>query len=385
MSVNPSRKRKLSVTSKYAPSSRGLQDENDCVPAKARKLAAPSKKFQPSAIEKSTAGTVSKSLKRAHSETELDTETPRKKIFLSAPNEKKEVADDRKGNSVPGTSGTQQVATSNKGNRHKKTRRGKRKPKGLAAYEMGGCLGAGGFGQVFSATRKRDKLPVAIKFVKKDRVRNFKEINGKQFPVEAYYQRHICHPNIIQLLDVFTHKENFVYVLERPEDSSDLFDIMDVDDGMLEDDGRRFFTQILDATIQCEEQGILHRDIKPENIIIDLTNMDAKLTDFGLACETQEEPFRRFVGTHHYCPPEFFSHHCFFGNQATVWQLGFLLNEMLSGEMPYVKPRMALYMPPSVPKYLSKEARSLISWMLSRDPDQRPTLQQIRNHSWINK
>lgn len=122
------------------------------------------------------------------------------------------------------------------------------------------------------------------------------QINGKQFPVEAYYQRHICHPNIIQLLDVFTHKENFVYVLERPEDSSDLFDIMDVDDGMNEDDGRRFFTQILDATIQCEEQGILHRDIKPENIIVDLTNMDAKLTDFGLACETQEEPFRRFVG-----------------------------------------------------------------------------------------
>ena len=85
-------------------------------------------------------------------------------------------------------------------------------------------------------------------------------------------------------------------MLERPEDSSDLFDIMDIDDGMTEDDGRRFFTQILDATIQCEEQGILHRDIKPENIIIDLTNMDAKLTDFGLACETQEEPFRRFVG-----------------------------------------------------------------------------------------
>ena len=84
------------------------------------------------------------------------------------------------------------MATSNKGNRHKKTRRGtdiyillnclrrvwksevpsrltnesfdfsgKRKPKGLAAYEMGGCLGAGGFGQVFSATRKRDKLPVS--------------------------------------------------------------------------------------------------------------------------------------------------------------------------------------------------------------------------------
>lgn len=31
------------------------------------------------------------------------------------------------------------------------------------------------------------------------------------------------------------------------------------------------------------------------------------------------------------------------------------------------------------------EARSLISWMLSRDPDARPTLEQVRRHPWINK
>lgn len=60
-----------------------------------------------------------------------------------------------------------------------------------------------------------------------------------------------------------------------------------------------------------------------------------------------------FPGTQHYCPPEFYSHRCFHGNHATVWQLGFLLAEMLSNEMPYVKPRMALYMRPSVPKFVS--------------------------------
>lgn len=61
-----------------------------------------------------------------------------------------------------------------------------------------------------------------------------------------------------------------------------------------------------------------------------------------------------FAGTQHYCPPEFYSHHCFLASHATVWQLGFLLAEMLSGEMPYVKPRMALYMHPSIPKFVSK-------------------------------
>lgn len=122
------------------------------------------------------------------------------------------------------------------------------------------------------------------------------QINGRQFPAEAFYQRHVHHPNIIELLDVFTHEDNFVFVLERPEKSSDLFDYIDERDYLAEDEGRRFFTNILDAAIQCEGYGVLHQDIKPENIIIDLSKMEAKLTDFGLANDIQVEPIRHFVG-----------------------------------------------------------------------------------------
>ena len=123
------------------------------------------------------------------------------------------------------------------------------------------------------------------------------QVNGQQFPAEAFYQRHVHHPNIIELLDVFTHEDNFVYVLERPEECSDLFDYIGERDYLAEDEGRQFFTNILDAAIQCEGYGVLHQDIKPENIIIDLSKMEAKLTDFGLANDTQQDiPIRHFVG-----------------------------------------------------------------------------------------
>ncbi|KAJ7385593.1 ATP-dependent Lon protease pim1 [Desmophyllum pertusum] len=47
----------------------------------------------------------------------------------------------------------------------------------LAAYDIGKVLGAGSFGQVIAATRKADNLPVALKFVQKSSVKEFKKMN----------------------------------------------------------------------------------------------------------------------------------------------------------------------------------------------------------------
>ena len=85
--------------------------------------------------------------------------------------------------------------------------------------------------------------------------------------------------------------------------------------------------------------------------------LTGKRTISALRCSSNRPLHTRdsfFLGTQHYCPPEFYSHHSFYGTSATIWQLGFLLNEMLTGEMPYVKPRMALYMKPSISKHISE-------------------------------
>ena len=48
--------------------------------------------------------------------------------------------------------------------------------------------------------------------------------------------------------------------------------------------------------LNCEETGFLDRDVKPENILVDMCTDEAKLIDFGLASEVQQEPFTKFRG-----------------------------------------------------------------------------------------
>ena len=88
--------------------------------------------------------------------------------------------------------------------------------------------------------------------------------------------------------------------MERPESCKDFFYVIQdrnsAGNPLTEDEVRRYFTQILEANITCEEKGVIHRDLKPENILLDLTNDEVKLIDFGLASEIQEEPFDSFRG-----------------------------------------------------------------------------------------
>ena len=94
--------------------------------------------------------------------------------------------------------------------------------------------------------------------------------------------------------------EHFVYVMERPQVCKDLFDVIhgrnSLDRPLTEGEVRRYFAQILEANISCEENGVLHRDIKPENVLVDMRTDEAKLIDFGLASEVQHEPFTKFRG-----------------------------------------------------------------------------------------
>lgn len=50
----------------------------------------------------------------------------------------------------------------------------------------------------------------------------------------------------------------------------------------------------------------VHRDLKPENILLvsKESDVDAKITDFGLAKRTDKEGLKTFCGTPQYFAPE---------------------------------------------------------------------------------
>ena len=91
-----------------------------------------------------------------------------------------------------------------------------------------------------------------------------------------------------------------LYVMERPEVCKDLFDVIhdwdNVERPLTEREARRYFAQIQQANINCEETGVLHQHIKPENILVDICTDEAKLIDFELVCEVQQELFTKCRG-----------------------------------------------------------------------------------------
>src|SRR5690606_1435568 len=129
-------------------------------------------------------------------------------------------------------------------------------------YKMGKLIGRGGFGSVFAGRRIRDQLPVATKYLKKSKIRNWDQ---PQSPSTHFYQQQSsstsssssltsCASNInitsssscinrspleinllsrvnevsgvIKMLDWFEHKDYYLIVMERPESCADLFDFI---------------------------------------------------------------------------------------------------------------------------------------------------------------
>ena len=252
------------------------------------------------------------------------------------------------------------------------------------AYKVGKVLGKGGFGTVYAGLRVLDGKEVAIKHVARNKVVEWASIGGGRVPLELKLLHSVQKvEGVIQLFDFFEAKDSFIYVMEKPSESKDLFDYK-TDNGALDEElAKNFFLQVTSAILACHKKGIVHRDIKDENILVDLRTGKLRLIDFGSGAFLKKSSYTDFDGTRVYSPPEWIKNCEYFGNQATVWSLGILLYDMVCGDIPFEKDEEICKAEIIFRKEVSNECKDLILSCLTVKQEDRICLENILSHPWL--
>ncbi|KAG1474294.1 hypothetical protein G6F56_000446 [Rhizopus delemar] len=286
-------------------------------------------------------------------------------------------------------------------------------------YALSKELGRGGFGFVMSAYERQTGVERAVKFIIRQRVPQSAWVSDREMgiiPMEIHVLKHVQHPNIIQLCDIYQDSVYFYLVMEihgsqwesteslrspalsqtshstldddydepARRTSCDLFECLEQHQYFDEGLAKMVFRQVVDCVAYLDTLGVCHRDIKDENIVID-QDYKVKLIDFGSAVLVSPQTrFVRFYGTILFASPEILMHKHHRAEPAEIWSLGILLYTLLFGQVPFPDPTSAISGCMVQPKIkVSFECRQLITALLEKDPERRPTIHQVLKHPWF--
>ena len=259
-------------------------------------------------------------------------------------------------------------------------------------FEFLYMLGNGAFGKVRLYRDKNDnQLLYAIKTLKK---KNIPYYEFKLIKTEVDILSELDHPNIVNYFGTF-EDDFYIHIVMEYLKGDDLFKVISVRNytGFDEQDMSTIIYQLLKALIFIHSKNIVHRDIKPENILFSDKNdfSSLKLIDFGLA--TQKKTDNKTVGTPYYMAPEMIKGK--FSPKSDIWSVGIIIYLMLTDKFPFVKTKeYDVFEMIENCKYNTKllddcecsdEAKDLVKKILVKDPDKRPTANEVMEHLWIKK
>ncbi|KAG0215266.1 hypothetical protein BGX28_000485 [Mortierella sp. GBA30] len=259
----------------------------------------------------------------------------------------------------------------------------------ITHYDILESLGQGAYGQVKLCCLKGGSTKVVMKYIVKSRILVDCWTNDRvlgMIPMEVsimHTLRRILHPNIVHMMDFFEDEEYYYVEMALHGTGMDLFDYIELTPYMTEDEIRAIFRQICDAVCHLHSNKIVHRDIKDENVILDKEGK-IQLIDFGSSAYLKEgKKFDTFCGTLDYAAPEVLTGKKYEGRKQDIWALGILLYTLIYKENPFYNIDEILSRDLRVPFVLSEDSIGLIRWMLSRDIDKRPLIEDVLSHPWM--
>lgn len=256
-------------------------------------------------------------------------------------------------------------------------------------YRRGNFLGEGGFARCFQMNDSNGHI-YAAKTVAKASIKN--EKTKTKLLSEIKIHKSLKHPNIVNFVDCFEDDVN-VYILLEICPNQSLMELLKTRKRVSEAEVRFFMVQIVGAVKYLHSRRVIHRDLKLGNIFFD-PDMNLKIGDFGLALVLPSTDSRKYTicGTPNYIAPEVLggkqTGHSF---EVDIWAIGIMMYALLVGKPPfqakdvqviYDRIKKSEYSFPA-DKPISEEAKVLIKDILSLNPLNRPTINEILNYDWF--
>ncbi|XP_023697625.2 serine/threonine-protein kinase pim-3-like [Paramormyrops kingsleyae] len=253
-------------------------------------------------------------------------------------------------------------------------------------FSRGALIGSGGFGSVFAGIRKDDGLPVAIKEVRRE---EREEVDipalGGKMPKEVALMKQLsippaC-PYIVKLDGWYDDRASHAIVMERPEPCLDLYHFcMERGGYMSEELAQLVLLQLVLALFHCEDRGVRHGDIKAQNLLIQTDSLQVKLIDFGCGGFLKGSLDPEYLGAAVNESRARFLRD--FNSTYTTMAIGEMLFRLVCGSAPSCSQETESL---RFPREVSEEFRDLMDWCLGEHHSNRPTLEHIACHPWLQK
>ena len=235
----------------------------------------------------------------------------------------------------------------------------------VGRYRLERCIGSGGMGTVYLATRADAEFSqrVAIKLVK--RGMDSEEIL-RRFRAERQTLAALHHPNIALLLDGGVTDSGQPYLVMEYVEGEPIDRYCDRHRLPVEERLALFLT-ICDAVRHAHQNLVIHRDLKPANILVSRDGIP-KLVDFGIAklIAPGERPHAT-TPQERRLTPEYASPEQVTGRPVTtssdIYSLGVILYELLCGHQPY---RFPTRTPAEIERVVADGTASLPSEAVTR-------------------